>query len=105
MEGRSHEFRKRVVASLEHLNTLFPKVTNHIVRDALLAYLHRPAPAPSKIANESAEDSKPGPNKQPRYLTYLSATASFADDVEPTTREELLSDLVIVGHHPKICKL
>lgn len=104
VEGRTPEFRKRVLASLELLAILLPKVVNAIVRDALSAYLQRPTPSPAKASNDTVEDSKPLVNKQSRLLAYLSASASFADEVETAVREELLSDLVIIAHHPKICE-
>jgi hypothetical protein len=51
-----------------------------------------------------SEDERPAVNKQPRLLAFLVASAAFGEDVEPTLREQLLTKLVVLAHHPEICE-
>jgi hypothetical protein len=52
----------------------------------------------------TSDDEKPIINKQPRLLAFLAASAAFGDSAEPTLREQLLANLVILAHHPEICE-
>ncbi|KAA1470496.1 ARM repeat-containing protein [Dentipellis sp. KUC8613] len=102
-DGKTPESRRLVTLRLEHLNTLLPKVVNGVVHDALKVHLTHGKSTPPKAANGSADDEKPATNKQPRVLAFLLSTASFSDDVELDLREEMLTDQLVLGHHPLIC--
>lgn len=88
-------------------------MVNLVIRDALTFYVSKPSPKSSstslaKASNGSAaadDDTvkKPVVNLQPRFAAFLSAAACFGDEVETAAREELVGDLVILGHHPTIC--
>ncbi|KAI0060576.1 ARM repeat-containing protein [Artomyces pyxidatus] len=103
VESQSPEFRRRVIVSLEHLINLLPTQVNTIVREALTSHLLRPRPSTSKVPNGSTEDEKPAVNKQSRYLAFMLASAAFSDDVEIAVRERLLSEFVVLAHHPVVC--
>lgn len=103
IEGHNPEFRRQVVASVGRLTALAPKESNELVRAGLMAYLARRRTSVPKNPNTS-EDEKPTINKQPRLLAFLAASAAFGDGAEPTLREQLLANLVILAHHPEICE-
>jgi hypothetical protein len=85
------------------LTALAPKETNEVVRAGLMAYLARRRTSVPKNPNTS-DNEKPTINKQPRLLAFLAASAAFGDGAEPTLREQLLANLVILAHHPEICE-
>ncbi|KAI0316101.1 ARM repeat-containing protein [Amylostereum chailletii] len=98
VDGQEHEFRKRVIVSVEHFMSLFPQTVNQIVQQALAAYALR-----SNLSKASVEGENPIRNKQSRVLAFLSTAAAFREDIEPSVREDLLSNLVVLAHHPVIC--
>lgn len=102
IEGHEPEFRRQVVASVGRLITLAPKATNELVRAGLMAYLARRRTSVPKNQN-SSEDEKPTVSRQPRLLAFLAASAAFGDGAEPTLREQLLAQLVVLAHLPEIC--
>lgn len=102
-EGRLPEFRRRVIASLEHLTALVPKTASELVRAGLMAYLARRRASISKNQNTS-EVERPTVNKQPRFLAFLAASVAFGGCAELTLREQLLAKSVVLAHHPEICE-
>ena len=102
-EGHLPEFRRRVIASLEHLTVLVPKTASELVRAGLMASLARRRTSITKNQNAS-EDEGPAVNKQPRLLAFLSASAGFGEGAELTLREQLLAKSVVLAHHPEICE-
>lgn len=89
---------------MDRVASFSPQVVNTVVRDALLAHVVRGKASSLKQQNGTSDDHQPTRNTQPRLMAFLSASVSFSDDVDTFKREELLSDLVILGHHPSICK-
>ena len=102
-EGHLPEFRRRVIASLEHLTVLAPKTASELVRAGLMASLARRRTSIPKNQNAS-EDERPAINKQPRFLAFLAASAAFGEGAELTLREQLLAKSVVLAHHPEICE-
>lgn len=102
-EGHLPEFRRRVIASLEHLTALVPETTSELVRAGLMASLARRRTPIPKNQNTS-EDERPAVNKQPRFLAFLAASAAFGEGTEITLRGQLLAKLVVLAHHPEICE-
>ena len=103
-ESNVPEFRRHVIASVERLAVLAPKIASEVVRSGLTAYLARRRAAMPKNQGTCIEDEKPALNKQPRLLAFLSASAAFGEDTEPTLREQLLSESIVLAHHPAICE-
>jgi hypothetical protein len=58
-------------------------------------------PKNQHISEDASE--KPAVNKQPRLLAFLAASAAFGEGTEPTLREQLIAELVVLAHHPEIC--
>jgi hypothetical protein len=102
-ESRLPAIRRHVVASVGHFVVLAPKTASEVVRAGLAAFLARQRMSTPKNQNTS-EDEKPIASKQPRLLAFLAASASFGEGTEPTLREELLAESVVLAHHPEICE-
>lgn len=103
-ESNVPEFRRHVIASVERLAVLAPETASGVVRAGLTAYLARRRTSTPKNQSTSAEDEKPVVNKQPRLLAFLSASAAFSEGTETTLREQLLSESIVLAHHPVICE-
>ncbi|KAH9175038.1 ARM repeat-containing protein [Lactarius sanguifluus] len=103
IESQVPEFRRRVIASVEHLGAVAPKTTNELVRSGLTAYLTRRRTSIPKSQNTPTENEKPAIRKQPRLLAFLSASAAFGREEDHTLREKLLSEIIVLAHHPEIC--
>jgi hypothetical protein len=104
MESQVPEFRRRVVASVEHLAAVAPETANKLVRSGLTAYLTLRRTSIPKSQNTPTENEKPAIRKQTRLLAFLSASTAFGRDEDHTLREKLLSETIVLAHHPEICK-
>lgn len=105
MESQVPEFRRRVIASVGHLAAVAPETANKLVRSGLTAYLTRRRTSISKSQTSSIENEKPAIRTQPRLLAFLSASTAFGRDEDNTAlREKLLSETIVLAHHPEICK-
>ena len=103
MESQVPEFRRRVIVSVEHLATVAPETANRLVQSGLTAYLTRRRI--SKSQTTPAENEKPAIRTQPRLLAFLSASTAFRRDEDHTALcEKLLSEIIVLAHHPEICK-
>ncbi|KAN0130768.1 ARM repeat-containing protein [Lactarius tabidus] len=104
MESQVPEFRRRVVASVGHLAVVAPETANKLVRSGLTAYLTRRRTSISKSQTSLTENEKPAIRTQPRLLAFLSASTAFGRDEDNTAlREKLLSETIVLAHHPEIC--
>ena len=105
MESQVPEFRRRVIVSVEHLAAVAPETANRLVQAGLTAYLTRRRTSISKSQTTPTENEKPAIRTQPRLLAFLSASTAFQrDEVHTTLREKLLSETIVLAHHPEICK-
>lgn len=71
-----------------------PSLVNRIVRDAVTSRL-------KTVANMSGRERKTmGSN----LALILAAAATFSDLLDRSTREDLLSEIIVLGHHVDICE-
>lgn len=107
VEGSSLEVRKGTYTVIETLANMHPELTNHMVRDAVTAFISRGKPSsPSAKPTESTEDASEKPwNKESRLSAFVMSAVSFGAQphIELALREELIAELVIVGHHQLLC--
>ncbi|KAF8883249.1 armadillo-type protein [Infundibulicybe gibba] len=94
VEGLSPEIRKNVHVVLQAASTQSPQLTNKIVSDALTAYLSRP------IQSSPDENVR---SKHSQLSNILFSITPFDDGIDQDTREVLVAELVILGHHPAVC--
>ncbi|KDE04239.1 hypothetical protein MVLG_05338 [Microbotryum lychnidis-dioicae p1A1 Lamole] len=87
----------RTLASLQRTNS---NLVHSIVGKGLLDWITQD-PSAGKT-KPTSEDAPTPVDLAPRFRPILLALAQFEDEVEPTQREELLTRLVVLAHHPRI---
>lgn len=93
------ETRRAALASSRILTNLFPTTFNLVMRDSFNAILSRVNKATTEITQEQVL------TRQRRLSSLIATCTAFDDNVESTLREELLSELLILCHHPEICPI
>lgn len=102
LDGHSPEIRREAYKILDSLTLRAPKLTNRVIRDSLNAFITRRAQS-LKSSTLSPEEQTAPWNKHLRLSMVLLHTVSFADDVSSALREEMVINLLILGHHELIC--
>ncbi|TFK26296.1 translational activator GCN1 [Coprinopsis marcescibilis] len=100
VESKFPEIRKLVQETLAGLTVSYPRLVNIAVREAIIAFIPQ---VYSKLADASDEDNAATWNKHARLSGLLLSCASFGDSVAIEERQELVSEAVIVAHHPLTC--
>jgi len=101
LEGSSPEIRQATQTAVAAFTARLPQLTSCVIRDAVNAFLSRGPPA-SKAAASTDEQHKPW-NKHARLSAILLSAVSFEADLDLTTREDMIVELVILGHHHLVC--
>lgn len=78
-------------------------MVNRVLRDALIGFLSKEKASTAKPTAISDDSDVQPTNKQGRLTALLFSCASFPEDVELSIRQDLLADLIILGHHPATC--
>ncbi|EPQ55338.1 ARM repeat-containing protein [Gloeophyllum trabeum ATCC 11539] len=102
VDSRFSDIRRQCVKSLETLSSRVPKVVSSIAKEGLLVYLVHAKPSLSLKTIED-ESEKPILNLENRLAAVLLASASFSDDCDVTTKQDILADLINIAHHPTTC--
>jgi len=97
VDGRSPEVRRAVIKALEAEAAKQPQLVNRIVKESLTELLT--SDKPKTTVNLGQETPA---YKQVRLSAFLSSTTAIADDVDLSTRENFLTELIVLGHHPII---
>lgn len=103
VDSPSPHVRRTVIATLESNVSKQPQLLNRIIRESLAASLSRDKPAPSKVKDVGEETQEAPSHKQARLSAYLFAAGSISDDIDLSIRENLMAELVVLGHHSAIC--
>jgi hypothetical protein len=85
------------LTSLRSLNATQATLIHKVIREAALNRLQKVE------VSESQEQAEPRSTNQTRFNSVLSALSTFGDSVESTEREKLLSELIVIAHHPEAC--
>ncbi|TFK45118.1 armadillo-type protein [Crucibulum laeve] len=101
LDAQSPEIRKDVYTIIERSTQREPQLTHKVIRDALSTFIARGPPA-SKASGSPDEQVIPW-NKHSRLSIVLFALVSFATEADIALREDLVAQLIILGHHPLIC--
>ncbi|KAF7968614.1 hypothetical protein HWV62_30003 [Athelia sp. TMB] len=99
VDGASPEVRRAVVKALEVHAAGEPQLVNHLVREALEAWLLRE----KGKAVPGSEDEDAQFHKQGRLIAFMSSAAAIGEDVDLLVRENLMAKFVVLGHHTAIC--
>ncbi|BGP21302.1 translational activator of GCN4 [Rhodotorula toruloides] len=102
-EGASHEIRAAAVGFVRKACSRSPKLVHLAMRDGMRAWLVQ-SEKMKAVAKPTAEDADAPVDRAPRLRAVLSALASFEDEVDQQTREDLLVQLVVLSHHPRLSK-
>ncbi|SCV68098.1 BQ2448_219 [Microbotryum intermedium] len=94
------ETRTAVTQTLASLQRINSSLVHSIVRKGLLDWITQDGSATK--AKPTSEDAPTPVDLAPRFRPILLALARFEKEVEPAQREELLTRLVVLAHHPRI---
>lgn len=104
-EGASHTVRDLVAAFVRTANTHSPKLMHLALRDGMRTWLvqQEKAKATAKpVTAATAEDAAAPVDVAPRLRQLLYALATFDQELEEPVREELLVQLAVLSHHPRL---
>ncbi|BGP36319.1 translational activator of GCN4 [Rhodotorula kratochvilovae] len=103
-EGASHDVRHAAIALVRSGVAHAPKLVHLALREGVRAWLvtSGKARAPLSAKAAAAEETDAPVDHAGRLRPLLNALVSFEEDVEPQTREELVVQLVVVAHHPRL---
>ena len=87
--------RQSAKETVEEQNRTHPSLVNQIVRDSLNVFLAK--------ANKSTEDEQQSTSRLSHLISLLKACAAFDESTATSGRETLISQLILLAHHPKIC--
>lgn len=104
VDSPSSQIRRSTIAALESSSSIQPQLVSRVVRESLTASLSREKPSSAKAAVISEDENEKPTHKQTRLAAFLTSVGSIGDDVDLTIRENLMAELVILGHHPIICR-
>lgn len=99
VDSSSPDVRRAVVKALERDTTKQPQLINRIVRESLTASFMR-----DKAKVVVGEEQEVLAHKQGRLIAFLGSVAAIGKDVDLVVRENLMAELVVLGHHAAICE-
>ncbi|GAA5855038.1 hypothetical protein JCM8547_002355 [Rhodosporidiobolus lusitaniae] len=99
--GASHTVRQLAVSFVQRANLSSPRSLHLLLVDGIRSWLVSTSSSP-KPAAKAGEDTPDEVDPAPRLRAVLTALSTFADDVPTDEREELLSQLLVVAHHPRL---
>jgi hypothetical protein len=76
-----------------------PHLTTTMMRGSVIAFLCRVSSATKTTTGEEALVW----NKHSRLASVLLSSVAYEDNVEVELKEELVTQLVVVGHHDFVC--
>ncbi|KAJ3552008.1 hypothetical protein NM688_g4384 [Phlebia brevispora] len=99
-DAQSTEVRRSTLAVMARLTAKHPELINHLVSTALTTRLS--TATPTKTTSASDEGETKAASSESRLCPFFLACAAFADSTDQPTREPLLVNLVVIGHHPAV---
>ncbi|CEQ38752.1 SPOSA6832_00193 [Sporobolomyces salmonicolor] len=101
VESTSFEVRKAVLAFVTEANKHSPKMLHLALRDGIRGWLVQEEKA--KTATKPTADDQEAPlDRAARLRPLLMAIVTFDDSVSLETREELVSQLVVISNHSRL---
>ena len=101
-ESKSHTIRDQLHSVLRSVAQAEPGLVNRLVTDALVAFVSRAEKQPTKIVTEETERVV---DYQIRLSSILSASSALPADADLEVRKQILTNLVALAHHKRICEL
>jgi hypothetical protein len=103
VNSQTPQQRRAVINALEVAVAKQPQIVNRIVSESLAGLLTREKPSTSKTS--VSEEHEVSPHRQARLSAFLSSAAAIGEDVDLAVRENLMTELIVLGHHSAICRL
>ena len=100
-ESRSHAIRDQLYSVLRLVAQTEPGLVNQLVTDALVAFVSREEKSPPKPV---AEETERPVDYQIRLSSILSASSALPADTDLEVRKKILTNLIALAHHKRICK-
>lgn len=96
-DSKSSEMRRKTASAVAKLAKAHPRITSHLLRDALAVWLQRQASKPksSKVDDEEVVESKS--REVGRLLSSI-----FQANADKSATEDIAVDFVVLAHHPDI---
>ncbi|GAA5862432.1 hypothetical protein JCM1840_004179 [Sporobolomyces johnsonii] len=101
VESTSFEVRKAVLAFVSEANKHSPKMLHLALRDGIRSWLVQEEKAKT-AAKPTADDQEAPVDRAARLRPLLMAIVTFDDSVSTETREELVSQLVVISNHSRL---
>lgn len=101
LEGSTPEIRQATQTAVAESTVRLPQLTSSVIRDAVNTFLSRGPPA-SKAASSTDEQAKPW-NRHARLSALLLSAVSFDSNLDLEIREDIIVELIIIGHHHLVC--
>jgi len=98
------QVRRAVIKALEVGVANQPQIVNRIVRESLAGSLVRDKLSTSKTLVTLGEQPEVSLRGQARLSAFLFSVAAIGEDVDRSIRENLMTELIVLGHHPAICR-
>lgn len=98
----SRVIRDQLYSILGSLAQTEPGLVNQLVTDALVAFVSREEKPPAKTALEETERHV---DYQIRLSPILFASSALPPDTDLEIRKKILTNLVALAHHKRICEL
>lgn len=104
VNSSSSHVRRATIAALNYISAKQPQLVNRVVRESLTAFLLRIKHSSTKTPIASEEEEESPTHKQARLSAFLFSAAAIDEEIDLTVRESAIAELVVLGHHPIICK-
>lgn len=101
-ESKSHVVRDRLNTVLRSVAQTEPGLINQLVTDALVDFVSREEKPPTKPATEEVERHI---DYQIRLSSILSASSALPVDTDLEVRKRIITNLIVLAHHKRICEL
>ena len=99
-ESKSHITRTQLHSVLRAVAQIEPGLVNQLVADGLVAFLSR-----EEKPKTVPEETERSVDHQVRLSPILSASSALPADTDLEVRKQILTNLVALAHHKRICEL
>lgn len=103
-ESAHHEVRKLVSAIVASNSARAPKLVHLVVREGIRSWLVQAEKAKTvaKPTLAAAEEQETAQDHTPRLRSLLLTLSTFEEETPAELRQELVAQLLVVAHHPKL---
>jgi hypothetical protein len=105
VDSKSPQVRRAVIKAIEDAMLKQPQLVNRIIRESLAESLMRDKPSTPNASGSLGEEHEVSAHRRVRLSAFLSSAAAISEDIDLSVRESLMTELIVLGHHPAICRL